>query len=207
MIKIIGKKIKMISLFKNKLNYSCTIIYSIPCKIIYKIKNNKNNFTLFLGYDKIKKVNKPLKGFFKKHKCNYYKKIIQLNNVTNEEIKKIKKKIIDLNILNIGDNIDVTGFSIGKGFQGVVKRYNFSGVGGKTHGQHNRLRSPGSIGAGSSPSRVFKGMKMAGRMGNKKVTIKKLKILDIDYINNLILINGSVPGKKNNYLIIKKNDK
>ncbi|WGH27652.1 MAG: 50S ribosomal protein L3 [Candidatus Shikimatogenerans bostrichidophilus] len=205
MIKIIGKKIKMISIFFKKKIYTCTIINSNPCKLVKK-KGNKNIYLLF--YDKKKNINKCLKGFFKKYNTNYYSKIIELNKLSNKELDFLKKKKkININIFNIGDKVDITGYSIGKGFQGVIKRYNFSGVGGKTHGQHNRLRSPGSIGAGTYPSKVFKGLKMAGRMGNKKSTVKKLKILDIDINNNLLLINGSVPGKKNNYLIIKKNEK
>ncbi|MDH3005132.1 MAG: 50S ribosomal protein L3, partial [Candidatus Shikimatogenerans sp. JK-2022] len=111
---------------------------------------------------------------------------------------------IDLKIYKNDKYIDIIGKTIGKGFQGVVKRYNFYGVGGKTHGQHNRLRSPGSIGAGSSPSRVFKGLKMAGHMGNNRITIKKIKIVSIDIKKKILLVKGSVPGKKNNYLIIKK---
>ncbi|MDH3004424.1 MAG: 50S ribosomal protein L3 [Candidatus Shikimatogenerans sp. JK-2022] len=210
MIKIIGKKIKMISIFiKNKI-YPCTIIYSLPNKIIYIKKNKKNNYVLLLGYEKINKINKPLKGLFKKYKTNYYKKLIQLNNLNDNEINIIKNNnknnYIDLNLFKNCNYIDITGNSIGKGFQGVVKRYNFSGVGDKTHGQHNRLRSGGSIGAGSSPSKVIKGLKMAGHMGNKKITIKKIKILYINKKKNLLLVKGSIPGKKNNYLIIK-NDK
>ncbi|MDH3004207.1 MAG: 50S ribosomal protein L3 [Candidatus Shikimatogenerans sp. JK-2022] len=208
MIKFIGIKIKMISIFINKIKYPCTIINSYPNRIIYIKKNYKNNYTILLGYNKINKINNPLKGLFLKYKTKYYKKLIQLNNLTLKEIKLIKKnnyKYIDLNILNDSEFIDITSKSIGKGFQGVVKKYNFSGVGGKTHGQHNRLRSPGSIGAGSSPSRVFKGLKMAGQMGNKNTTIKKIKILDIDIKKNILLVKGSIPGKTQNFLIIKKN--
>ncbi|WGH24833.1 MAG: 50S ribosomal protein L3 [Candidatus Shikimatogenerans bostrichidophilus] len=205
MLKIIGKKIKMITLFFNNIKYPCTIIKCKPNRIIYIKKINTNNYTILLGYKKTKKLNKPLSGLFLKYNCNNYKKIIQINNLKYDEIKKIKnKKYVDLNYFKYNKYLDITGKSIGKGFQGVVKKYNFSGVGGKTHGQHNRLRSPGSIGAGSSPSRVFKGMKMAGRMGNINVTIKKIKIIDIDYLKNILLVKGSIPGKNNNYLIIKK---
>ncbi|WOX79413.1 50S ribosomal protein L3 [Candidatus Shikimatogenerans bostrichidophilus] len=198
MIGLIGKKIKMINIFiKGKL-YTCTVIKTEKGNII-NIKKSK----LLLGYIKVKKVNKPLMGFFKKYNSKYYKKIIEFNKLTKNEIKYIKnKKNIDLDIFNIGEKIDITGYSLGKGFQGVVKRHNFSGVGSKTHGQHNRLRSPGSIGAGTYPAKVIKGLKMAGRMGNKKVTVKKIKILLIK--DNILLVNGSVPGKNNKYLIIKK---
>ncbi|MDH3004563.1 MAG: 50S ribosomal protein L3 [Candidatus Shikimatogenerans sp. JK-2022] len=211
MIKIIGKKIKMISLFINNIKFPCTIIKSKPNRIIYIKENKNNNSTILLGYDKIKnkkKINLPLRGLFKKYKTNYYKKLIQLNNITKKTIKTIKKgKYIDLNYFNNIKYVDIIGKSIGKGFQGVVKRHNFSGVGDKTHGQHNRLRSPGSIGAGSSPSRVFKGLKMAGHMGNKRTTIKKVKILDIDIKTQILIVKGSLPGKTNNYLIIKKWEK
>ncbi|WGH25387.1 MAG: 50S ribosomal protein L3 [Candidatus Shikimatogenerans bostrichidophilus] len=205
MIKIIGTKIKMISIFFNKKLYPCTIINCNPNKIIYINKTTNIYYTVLLGYDKIKKINKPLSGIFKKYKTNNYKKLIQLNNLTYRYIKDIiNDDYIDLNYFKNDKYVDIIGYTIGKGFQGVVKRYNFSGVGGKTHGQHNRLRSPGSIGAGSSPSRVFKGLKMAGHMGNNRITIKKIKVLEIDVKKGIMLVKGSVPGKTNNYLIIKK---
>ncbi|WOX79144.1 50S ribosomal protein L3 [Candidatus Shikimatogenerans bostrichidophilus] len=198
MIGLIGKKIKMINVFRKGKIYTCTVIKTEKGFIIKK-SNNK----ILLGYIKVKKVNKPLMGIFKKYNSKYYKKIIEFNRLTENEIKYIKnKKKIDLEIFNIGEKIDITGYSLGKGFQGVVKRHKFSGVGSKTHGQHNRLRAPGSIGAGTYPAKVIKGLKMAGRMGNKKVTVKKIKILLIK--KNILLVKGSVPGKNNKYLIIKK---
>ncbi len=103
-----------------------------------------------------------------------------------------------------GEYVDVTGTSKGKGFQGVVKRHNFGGVMQATHGQHNRLRAPGSIGAGSDPSRVFKGMRMAGRMGGKQVTVQNLQVLKVDQEQNLLVVKGAVPGAKNSYVIIRK---
>ncbi|MDH3003706.1 MAG: 50S ribosomal protein L3 [Candidatus Shikimatogenerans sp. JK-2022] len=208
MLSIIGKKKGMISYFYNGKLYPCTIIESKPCRIIKLKKNKKNYFNIIIGYDKINKLNKCLEGFFKKNNVENYKKIIELKNINKKYYLKLKnKKFIDINILNINDKINIIGKNIGKGFQGVVKRHGFSGVGSKTHGQHNRLRSSGSIGAGSYPSKVIKGMKMAGRMGNKRITIKNLKILYINIKNNFFLIKGSVQGKKNNYLIIKKNGK
>ncbi|WGH26109.1 MAG: 50S ribosomal protein L3 [Candidatus Shikimatogenerans bostrichidophilus] len=205
MIGIIGNKLRMINLFKENILYPCTIIYSNPNKILEIKKNNNNNYSLILGYNIIKKVNKPLMGYFLKIKKKFYKKIIEFNKIKKKYILKyINKKYINLNIFKIGEKVDISGISIGKGFQGVVKRYNFSGVGDKTHGQHNRLRTSGSIGAGTYPSKVIKGMKMSGRMGNKKVTIKNLKILDIDLKNNFLIIKGSVPGNNKNFLIIKK---
>lgn len=204
MIKILGIKIKMISYFSNNKIYPCTIIYCSKSKIIYKKKNYKNNYTILLGFNKIKKLNKPLSGIFKKYNTSNYKKLMLLNNLTDKDIKIINNNKIGLEIFKNEKYVDITGKTIGKGFQGVVKRYNFSGVGSRTHGQHNRLRSPGSIGAGSSPSRVFKGLKMAGRMGYTNKTIKKIKILNLYIDQNLLLVKGSVPGKKNNTLIIRK---
>ncbi|WGH28133.1 MAG: 50S ribosomal protein L3 [Candidatus Shikimatogenerans bostrichidophilus] len=207
MINLIGKKKGMISYFKNGKLYPSTIIVSKPCRIIEKLKNKNNKYSIIIGYNKTKKINKPLKGYFKKNNVDYYKKIIELNKLNKKKFLKYKdKKYLKINILKKNEKINITCNSIGKGFQGVVKRYGFSGVGGKTHGQHNRLRSSGSIGAGSYPSKVIKGMKMSGRMGNKRITIKNLKILYINNKKNFFLVKGSVPGKNNNYLIIKKND-
>ena len=107
-------------------------------------------------------------------------------------------------MFNEGEYVDVTGTSKGKGFHGVVKRHNFGGVMQATHGQHNRLRAPGSIGAGSDPSRVFKGLRMAGRMGGKQVTVQNLQVLKVDTEQNLLVVKGAVPGAKNSYVIIKK---
>ncbi|MDH3004722.1 MAG: 50S ribosomal protein L3 [Candidatus Shikimatogenerans sp. JK-2022] len=205
MIKIIAEKLKMISFFYKKKIYPCTILKSEPCKIIYIKKNKKKRYRILIGYGETNKINKPLKGFFKKYNSKYYKYLFQFNNIKKKQIKNyIKKKEINLTYLKKNKYIDIISKSIGKGFQGVVKKYGFSGVGGKTHGQHNRLRSPGSIGAGSSPSRVFKGKKMGGRMGNIKKTIKNIKILNIDFKKKLLLVKGSIPGKQNIVIIKKK---
>ena len=111
---------------------------------------------------------------------------------------------INVEIFKEGEYVDVTGTSKGKGFQGVVKRHGFAGVGQATHGQHNRLRAPGSIGAGSDPSRVFKGMRMAGQMGNKQVTIQNLQVIRVDEEKNLLVVKGAIPGPKNSYVIIRR---
>ena len=111
---------------------------------------------------------------------------------------------VKVNLFAEGEFVDVTGTSKGKGFQGVVKRHGFGGVMQATHGQHNRLRAPGSIGAGSDPSRVFKGMRMAGRMGGKQVTVQNLQVLKVDEEQNLLVVKGAVPGAKNSYVIIRK---
>lgn len=111
---------------------------------------------------------------------------------------------VTVKLFSEGEYVDVTGTSKGKGFQGVVKRHNFGGVMQQTHGQHNRLRAPGSIGAGSDPSRVFKGMRMAGRMGGKQVTVQNLQVLKVDEEQNLLVVKGAVPGAKNSYVIIRR---
>lgn len=111
---------------------------------------------------------------------------------------------VNVKLFTEGEYVDVTGTSKGKGFQGVVKRHGFAGVGQSTHGQHNRLRAPGSIGAGSDPSRVFKGMRMAGRMGGDQVTVQNLQVLKVDEEQNLLVVKGAVPGAKNSYVIIRK---
>ena len=127
---------------------------------------------------------------------------MEFRNEFEHEVKVGDQVIVDM--FNEGEYVDVTGTSKGKGFQGVVKRHNFGGVMQATHGQHNRLRAPGSIGAGSDPSRVFKGLRMAGRMGGKQVTVQNLQVLKVDTEQNLLVVKGAVPGAKNSYVIIKK---
>ena len=127
---------------------------------------------------------------------------MEFRNEFEHEVKVGDQIIVDM--FNEGEYVDVTGTSKGKGFQGVVKRHNFGGVMQATHGQHNRLRAPGSIGAGSDPSRVFKGLRMAGRMGGKQVTVQNLQVLKVDTEQNLLVVKGAVPGAKNSYVIIKK---
>lgn len=154
------------------------------------------------GEKKIKNTTKPLLGHFKKYKTTPKKKIIEFKNYKNE--LKVGENISIEDIFKENDKINIVGKSKGKGFQGVVKRHNFKGVGQKTHGQHNRERAPGSIGGCSYPARVFKGMKMAGRMGNERVKILNLKLIKIFKNKNIVLVNGSVPGTKNSYLILEK---
>lgn len=191
----------------NGICVACTIVQITNCYIIQIKTINKDGYSsIQLGIGNKNKVNKPLLGHFKKFGISPKLKILELrnkNNSINININEIGKKI-KTSLFNIGELVDVQGISKGKGFQGVVKRHNFSGVGERSHGQHNRLRAPGSIGAGSDPSRVFKGKKMAGRMGNKRVTIKNLKILQIDSDKEILILKGSVPGNKNSYLLIKK---
>ncbi|WXB47371.1 MAG: 50S ribosomal protein L3 [Candidatus Shikimatogenerans sp. Tmey] len=197
---LIGYKVKMKSFYiKNKI-IPITVIKIVKNYIIKYIYNNKYKSVL-IGYHIKNKINKPLKGFLNKINinCTKFKEF---------KIKKFfKYKIgekINLSIFKNTKYVNITANNKGKGFQGVVKKYNFSGVGGATHGQHNRLRTTGSIGAGSSPSRVFKGKKMPGKMGNKKNTVKKLRIYKKDIVNNLIYVKGSIPGFKKKYIIINK---
>ncbi|WP_185873574.1 50S ribosomal protein L3 [Blattabacterium cuenoti] len=206
-IGLIGKNVGMTNIsLDNGMNVSCTIINVNTCYII-QIKTIKNDgyssIQIGSGEKNIKNFNKSLLGHFKKSGVSPKKKLLEIKGDFDENSYKIGQ-LINVSIFNVGDTVNVTGISKGKGFQGVVKRHKFSGVGERSHGQHNRLRSAGSIGAGSTPSKVFKGKKMAGRMGNNKVTIKNLKILKIDIDRNLLIIKGSVPGNKNSFLMIKK---
>ena len=207
---LIGKKIGMTSLFdQNGVSKACTVIEAGPCTIT-QIKDLKSDgykaIQLSYGNLKKKKVNSAQSGHFKKSNSIPKKKLIEFKNFRNHQIESFKLgmelKLED--IFNENDFLDVKSVSKGKGFQGVVKRHNFSGVGESTHGQHNRLRAPGSIGAGSTPSRVFKGMRMGGRMGGNNVKLLNLKVLKINKQENLIYVSGSVPGSNNSYVILEK---
>ncbi len=157
-----------------------------------------------LGFDDKKEKNTPkaLKGHFEKAGVSPKKRVVEFQDFEKEV--KLGDEIAVGDVFAEGEFVDVSGISKGKGFQGVVKRHGFKGVGQATHGQHNRLRAPGSIGASSDPSRVFKGMRMAGHMGSEKVTVQNLRIMKVIPEKNLLIVKGSVPGHKNTYLIIKK---
>ena len=202
---LIGKKIGMTSIFDEKgQNIPCTILELGPC-IVSQIKTKeKDGYKSYqLSYDdkSEKQSVKPEKGHFKKTNTVPKKKILEFKGF--EEDLKLGDSLT-VNHFIEGEYVDVSGISKGKGFQGVVKRHGFAGVGQSTHGQHNRLRAPGSIGAASYPARVFKGMKMAGQTGNKKVKIQNLKVLKVIPEKNLIVIKGAVPGHKNSYIIVEK---
>ena len=203
---IIGKKIGMTSLFdENGKNMPCTVIQAGPCPVLQVRTEEVDGYVAVqLGFDdkSEKNVGKALVGHFKKAGSTPKAKIVEFRN-SFEHAVKVGEEVV-VNMFAEGEYVDVTGTSKGKGFQGVVKRHNFAGVMQATHGQHNRLRAPGSIGAGSDPSRVFKGMRMAGRMGGKQVTIQNLQVLKVDQEQNLLVIKGAVPGAKNSYVIIKK---
>ena len=202
---LIGKKIGMTSIYdENGKNLPCTVIEAGPCVVTQLKTNEVDGYSAVqLGFtDKNEKhTTKAEAGHFKKSKSSAKQKLIEFQDFDQD--------------LNLGDNItvehfaegefvDVSGTSKGKGFQGVVKRHGFAGVGQATHGQHNRLRAPGSIGAASYPARVFKGMKMAGRMGNEKITIQNLRVLKVVAEKNLLVLKGCVPGHKNSFVIIRK---
>lgn len=202
---IIGKKVGMTSIFDdNGKNIPCTVIEAGPC-VITQIKTQEvDGYSAFqLGYDdqKESRVNKPKLGHFKKSKSSPKKKLVEFKNFDGD-LQLGDSVTVD--IFEEGEYVDVVGTSKGKGFQGVVKRYNFRGVGDATHGQHNRMRAPGSIGAASYPARVFKGMRMAGQMGNARVKETNLMVVKIFPEKNLLLVKGAVPGPKNSYVIVEK---
>ena len=201
---LIGKKIGMTSIYDNSgKNIPCTILKVGPC-IITQIKTEeKDGYSSFqLGFDdRIKESNKAIEGHFKKSKSSPKRKLVEFKGFQGEF--KVGDKI-NVDHFFEGEYVDVSGISKGKGFQGVVKRYGFAGVGDSTHGQHNRLRAPGSIGAGSDPSRVFKGMRMAGQTGSAKVKALNLKVIKVMVEENLLLVKGSVPGHNNSYIIVQK---
>ena len=201
---LIGKKIGMTSIYDNSgKNVPCTILQVGPCTIIQIKTEEKDGYSSFqLGFDDTKKeINKASQGHFKKSKSAPERKRVECSGYEGEF--KVGDKITVDHFFE-GEFVDVSGISKGKGFQGVVKRHGFAGVGDSTHGQHNRKRAPGSIGAGSDPSRVFKGMKMAGQMGSAKVKALNLKVVKVMNEENLLLVKGSVPGHNNSYIIVQK---
>jgi large subunit ribosomal protein L3 len=204
---ILGKKIGMTSVYDaSGKRVPCTVIEAGPCVVTQVKSKEKDGYdAIQLGFDerKEKHTTKALSNHFKKAGTTP-KKVVQEFSRFEEGSRKQFGEIITVDIFIEGEYIDVQGFSKGKGFQGVVKRYGFKGVGGQTHGQHNRLRAPGSIGASSYPSRVFPGMRMAGQTGNKKVKMINLEILKIFPDKNLIVVKGSVPGPKGSYLKLER---
>ncbi|SDB91683.1 50S ribosomal protein L3 [Williamwhitmania taraxaci] len=203
---IIGKKIGMTSVFgADGKNIPCTVIEAGPCVVTQVKSVETDGYTaLQLAYDekKEKRTNKSLLGHFKKADTTPKRKLVEFQSF--KDGRKLGDVITVADILKEGDWVDVTGISKGKGFQGVVKRYGFAGVGGATHGQHNRLRAPGSLGASSWPSRVFPGKRLPGRMGGDQVKVLNLKVLKVIPENNLLLVKGSIPGAKGSYLIIEE---
>jgi|SRR5690554_4244852 large subunit ribosomal protein L3 len=203
---IIGKKIAMTSLFdENGKNVPCTIIQAGPCIVTQVRTEEKDGYNAVqLGFDDAKEKNTSaaLKGHFKKAGTTPKRKLVEFYGEFANSLELGNE--IKVDVFHEGEYVDITGVSKGKGFQGVVKRHGFGGVGQSTHGQHNRLRAPGSIGAGSDPSRVFKGMRMGGRMGGKNVTVQNLIVLKVDVEQNLLVVKGAIPGAKNSYVIVRK---
>ena len=203
---IIGKKIGMTSVFSVEgKNIPCTVIEAGPCVITQVKTEEKDGYEalqLAYGDKKEKHTTKAEFGHFKKAGVTPKRKLVEFKNTYQKEFELGEE--INVNVFHVNDYVDIEGISKGKGFQGVVKRHNFRGVNDATHGQHNRLRAPGSIGASSWPSRVFKGMRMAGRDGGSTVTIENLLIIKIIPEQNLIVVKGSVPGAKGSYLMIRK---
>ena len=202
---IIGKKVGMTSIFDiNGKNIPCTVIEAGPC-VVTQVKTSEtdgyNALQLGFGDQKEHRMNKPQMGHFKKSGSTPKKKIVEFRDFEGEHALGSS---ISVDIFEEGEYVDVSGTSKGKGFQGVVKRHNFRGVGDATHGQHNRLRAPGSIGAASYPARVFKGMRMAGQMGNEKVKVTNLQVMKIFPEKNILVVKGAVPGAKNSYVIVEK---
>ena len=202
---LIGKKIGMTSIFdENGKNMPCTVIQAGPCVVTQVRTEDKDGYeAVQLGFDDKteKSANKAEMGHAKKAGTSVKKKVVEFQGFESEY--KLGDTITVAHFEE-GEFVDITGTSKGKGFQGVVKRHGFAGVGQATHGQHNRLRAPGSIGAASYPARVFKGMKMAGRMGTEAVKVQNLRVLKVVEDQNLLVVKGCVPGHKNAYVKIEK---
>jgi len=204
---LIGKKIGMTSIYDASGKVvPCTVIEAGPCVVTQVKTVEKDGYSAIqLAYDEKKEKNttKSLKGHFEKAGTTP-KKVLREFTRFEEGHQKSLGDVLDVTVFEEGEFVDVSGTSKGKGFQGVVKRHHFRGVGDATHGQHNRLRAPGSMGASSYPSRVFKGMRMAGQMGNAKVKVINLQIVKIVKEKNMLLVKGSVPGANGSYLKVER---
>lgn len=202
---IIGKKIGMTTIYSNGEALPCTVIEAGPC-VVTQIRTEANDgysaVQLGFGEKKEKRTTKALQGHFKKANTTPKRKLVEFKEFDQEF--KLGQEVLIQDVFEEGEFCDVSGKTKGKGFQGVVKRHGFAGVGQTTHGQHNRARHPGSIGACSYPARVFKGIKMGGRMGNTMVTVQNLKVLKMFPDKNLIIVSGSVPGPKNSIITLHK---
>jgi large subunit ribosomal protein L3 len=202
---IIGKKVGMTSIFdESGKNIPCTVIEAGPC-VVTQVRSVETDgyaaVQLAYGEKKEKNTPAPQKGHFQKAGTTPKRRLVEFKTF---EDQKNLGDTITVEIFAAGDFVDVAGTSKGKGFQGVVKRHGFSGVGMQTHGQHNRLRAPGSLGASSWPSRVFKGMRMAGQTGNVRVKVQNLEVLKVYPEQNLLVVKGSVPGAKGSFVIVDK---
>lgn len=207
---IIGRKVGMTSVYGPEgQNIACTVIEAGPC-VVTQIKNVETDgyraVQLAYGEMKEKNTTRPLLGHFKKANTTPKAKLVEFRDFRAEfdNVVELGREIRVEEIFQVGDFLDAVGTSKGKGFQGVVKRHNFSGVGDQTHGQHNRLRAPGSLGNASFASRVIKGKRMAGRTGNARVKVTNLQVVKILPEQNIIVVSGSVPGPKNSTVILEK---
>ncbi len=202
---LLGKKIGMTSVFSaDGKNVPCTVIEVGPCVVTQVKTAEKDGYeAVQLGFEekKDKHTTAPMAGHFKKAGVAPQRHLAEFKGFDGEYNLG---DTITVDLFNENDFVDIQGTSKGKGFQGVVKRHGFGGVGQSTHGQHNRLRAPGSVGACSYPAKVFKGMRMAGQMGNEKVTIQNLQVLKVIAEHNLLLIKGSIPGSKGSIVLIEK---
>ena len=198
---MIGKKLGMTQVFKEDGKAEAvTAIEAGPCVVTQTKTAAKDGYNAAqLGFSEVRRLNSPQRGHLKELGQFRYLREFRPDDI--EDVKVGTR--VDVSLFNAGDLVDVTGVSKGKGFAGVVKRHHFAG-GPKTHGQSDRHRAPGSIGATTSPGRVFKGMRMAGHMGNSRVTVRHLEVLQADPARNLLLVKGAVPGAKNGLLLIKK---
>ena len=203
---LIGRKIGMTSIYAaDGKNIACTVVEALP-NVVTQVKtiDTDGYDAVQLGYGEAKEkhTTNPMMGHFAKAETTPKKKLVEFRDYPNA--KKLGEEISLTEVFTEGDKVSAIGTSKGKGFQGVVKRHNFAGVGQATLGQHNRLRAPGSVGASAYPSKIFKGVRMAGRMGNERVKTKNLKIVKLLPEMNLILIQGSVPGHKGSFVVIEK---
>ena len=204
---LIGKKVGMTSVYDtNGRNVACTVVEAGPCVVTSVKTEDSDGYTaiqLGFGEAKAKNTSKALLGHFEKAKTAPKRNVIEFRDF--DIVEKGLGDIVKVDeIFEIGDYISAVGTSKGKGFQGVVKRHGFAGVNDATHGQHNRQRAPGSIGAASYPAKVFKGMRMAGRTGGKRIKITNLEVIKIFPEKNLLLVKGAIPGHKGGFVILEK---
>lgn len=206
MIGILGKKIGMTTFFENNGDaIPCTVIEAGPCNVLQVKSKEKDGYeAVQIGYGirREKVINKPQRTIYKKLKVSPSRFVKEIKDFSSKDLKEGDQIKVDL--FKEGDLVKVSGTSIGKGFQGVVKRHGFHG-GVRTHGQSDRERAPGSIGSSSYPSRVYKGLKMAGRMGGKRVSVRNLRVVKVIPDSNLILVKGAIPGANTGFVEIYKN--
>jgi large subunit ribosomal protein L3 len=203
---ILGRKLGMTSVFdESRRNIACTLVEAGPCFVTQvKTKETDGYEAVQLAFDEKKEKNttKPMLGHFRKAGVKPMRLVREFD--VNPADYKPGQEVRLEEFFGVGDFVDVVGYTKGRGFAGVVKRHNFAGVGGQTHGQHNRLRHPGSMGACSFPSRVFKGKRLGGRYGNERVTIQNLQVIQVIPEKNVLVLSGAVPGPNGGYLIINK---